>query len=263
LSSRPGAAYAVDQFRDPAAELERLQRQAAIFAATEEAALSLLGLPDSGKALDVGCGPGYVAARIHNARPALEITGVDRDPALVERARALMPALEAHADRLPFPAQHFDAAYARLVLRHVDRPEAALAEMFRVLKPGGRAIAIDSDDGALLLHPNPPAFARALAAREQTFQRRNADPFIGRRLPSLFREAGFVDLSVRPLVVDSVTVGLRPFAHIVLSPVADAIDLDLLDAEGTAAALRAIESWSNDAASFGIITLVALGGTHP
>jgi SAM-dependent methyltransferase len=255
------AAYAVEQFRDPAAELERLQQQAALLAVAEGAALQALGLPALGRVLDVGCGPGFVAARIRKAWPGLEIIGVDRDAAVLEKARQVMPVYEGSAERLPFPAEQFDCVYARLVLRHLGNPDAALGEMYRVLRPGGRAIVIDSDDGALVLHPRPADFDRALHAREKTFQRRGADPFIGRRLPALFGAAGFVDLTLRSLVVDSVSVGLGPFARIVLTPVADAIDSDLLDAAGVAAAVAAIDGWSRDEAAFGLTTVVALGGS--
>jgi ubiquinone/menaquinone biosynthesis C-methylase UbiE len=254
-------AYTIGQFRDPQQEVARLQQQAAILAAAEEEALTSLGMPARGRVLDVGCGPGFVAARIKQMRPELTVIGIDRDPAVVQRARAIIDVTEATADMLPFPDQHFDCVFARLVMRHVEAPETVMREMFRVLKAGGSAIVIDSDDGALVLHPWPDAFARALAAREQTFLRRHADPFIARRLPALFAAAGFVDLSLRPLVVDSVSVGLAPFARIVLSPVADAIDPDLLDAPGVEAAVGAIDEWSRDPAAFGMTTVVAVGGT--
>ncbi len=257
----PAPAYAVSQFRDPAAEIARLGQQAVILARAEEEALRALGFPEEGRVLDVGCGPGAVAARIGRARPALTLIGVDRDTALLGKARAILEVAAGSADSLPFPSNHFDAVYARLVVRHLERPEAALREMHRVVRPGGRVIVIDSDDGALMLDPCPDAFAHALAARELTFQRRGADPFIGRRLHRLFGSAGLGDVSLRSLVVDSVSVGLRPFARIVLAPVVDAIDSDLLDGAGVAAAEASIEAWASEPSSFGMTTVIALGGS--
>lgn len=254
-------AYAVNQFRDPAAELARLAQQATILAAKEEEALRGLGLPESGSVLDIGCGPGALAARLARTRPELTVVGIDRDRAMLEKARAVMPIAGGLAEQLPFPSSAFDAVLARLVVRHVARPEMVFAEMYRVLRPGGRAIVIDSDDDALVMHPRPDAFSRALVARETTFQRRGADPFIGRRLQSLLVAAGFGDLALRTLVVDSVNVGAGPFARIVLSPVVEGIDRDLLGADEVAAADTAIQAWVEDPSAFGMTTVVAMGGS--
>jgi arsenite methyltransferase len=255
-------AYAISQFRDPAAEIARLAQQAAILAATEEDVLRALGLPERGRALDVGCGPGFVAARIAKARPGLKIVGLDRDLDVLRKARTLVGGAGGRADRLPFADACFDAVLARLVLRHLPGPDAALAEMYRVLRPGGRAIVIDSDDGALVMHPPAPTFARALAAREATFRRAGADPFIGRRLPELFAAAGFVEPAFRPLVVDSASIGLAAFVRVVLSPIADAIDADLLDGAGVARAVAALEAWPRSPSAFGMTTIVAYGGSR-
>jgi SAM-dependent methyltransferase len=203
-----------------------------------------------------------VAARISAARPGLRVVGVDRDLGVLRKARAVVEVAGGTADRLPFPDACFDAAVARLVLRHLPDPGAALAEIHRVLRPGGRAIVIDSDDGALVMHPPAPAFLRALAARETTFRRVGADPFIGRRLPELFAAAGFVEPAFRPLVVDSASIGLAAFARVVLSPIADAIDADLLDGAGVESAVAALDAWACSPSAFGMTTVVAYGGTR-
>jgi ubiquinone/menaquinone biosynthesis C-methylase UbiE len=259
---RAQPAYAVHQFRDPAAEIVRLAQQAAIVASTEEEILRALGLPERGRALDVGCGPGFVAARMSRARPGLRIVGVDRDLGVLRKARTAVEVAGGTADRLPFPDASFDAAIARLLLRHLPDPAAALAEIHRVLRPGGRAIVIDTDDGALVMHPPSPAFVRALAAREATFRRAGADPFIGRRVPELFAAAGFVEPAFRPLVLDSTSLGLPAFVRVVLSPIADVIDADLLDGAGVESAVAALDAWASTPTAFGMTTVVAYGGTR-
>jgi SAM-dependent methyltransferase len=260
ISASP-VGYAVDQFRDSNAEIDRLQQQATLLADAEDETFSSLGLPDRGRVLDLGCGPGFVAARIRKRRPNLEIVGVDRDPAVLERARAHIEALEGQAERLPFASETFDCAYARLVLRHLPNPRAVLQEIRRVLRPRGRVIVLDTDDGALILHPSPPAFGRALAARQKTFQRRGADPFLARRLPALLRDAGFDEIALRTLVVDSVSVGPAAFARIVLSPIADAIDEDLLSLPEVDGARAAVEQWAREKESFGMTTVLVVGGS--
>jgi SAM-dependent methyltransferase len=256
----PPVAYAVDQFQSSTMELERLKQQAVLIAAAEEDAFRSLGLPDSGRVLDLGCGPGFVAARILGRRPRLDLVGLDRDPVVLGRARAHIRVVEADAEHLPFAPESFDCVYARLVLRHLPRPLRVLRDAHRVLRPGGRVIALDTDDGVLVLQPWPEAFGKALAARQETFRRRGADPFLGRRLPALLREAGFEEIGLRTLVVDSVSVGLGAFTRIVLSPIADAIDEDLLTRSETDASRLSMEKWAATDDAFGMTTVIVAGG---
>ncbi len=96
-------------------------------------------LPTSGTVLDVGCGEGQVARVASSA--GLRVLGVD--PALaqvaVARDRAGGPAyVQGSAAALPVPSGVVDAAVACLVFEHIDDVDAALAEVARVLRPGGR-----------------------------------------------------------------------------------------------------------------------------
>jgi SAM-dependent methyltransferase len=89
--------------------------------------------------LDIATGPGYVAAAA--ARRGASVTGVDFAPAMVQQARRLHPDLdfrEGDALHLPFEPATFDAAITSFGLLHFDQPERALAEMRRILRPGGR-----------------------------------------------------------------------------------------------------------------------------
>ena len=254
--------YSVGRFMDPGAEVVRLERQADFVADVEDQLLATLGLPMAGRLLDLGCGPGAVAARIRQRRPNLEVVGLDHDAGLLALARARLTPLRADAAVLPFAAQSFDAVHARLVLRHLPRAAAALAEIRRVLRPGGRLIVVDSDDGSLVLHPQPEELARALTAKHQTARRRGADPFIGRRLVELVDAAGFSALTVRAQVIDSGAVGRSTFAAVVLSPIAGAIDADLLPPADQEQAAAAIRRWTEEPGAFGMTTVVRVGGTR-
>jgi SAM-dependent methyltransferase len=255
--------YTVAQHRDPEAEIARLEQQARVAGAVEEAAFRALGFPERGRVLEIGCGPGFVAARLEASRPGLHVVGVDRDADVLRRAPPTLETVVADAERLPFADNHFAAAYARLVLRHLVRPEAALAELFRVIEPAGRVIVLDSDDGALVLHPLPTGFDRVLSARQETAQRRGADPFIGRRLCGLLRDAGFGDVRSHPIAVDSIMLGTKAFARIVLSPITDGVDEDLLPRDDVDAAARALDDWADQPGSFGMTTGVVIGAAKP
>ncbi|MEU0860551.1 class I SAM-dependent methyltransferase [Streptomyces griseofuscus] len=89
------------------------------------------------KVLDVGTGTG-TAARAARERDA-RVRAVDADPDMVARARLHGIAAEvAVLPELPFPDGEFDAVVGNFVLNHVGRPRAALTELRRVLRPGGR-----------------------------------------------------------------------------------------------------------------------------
>jgi SAM-dependent methyltransferase len=93
------------------------------------------------KVLDAACGEGYGSA-ILAAAGADSVTGVDVDPKVVEHARATHPADFAVADvaALPFGDDAFDLVVSFETIEHVPEPPAALAELARVLRPGGTLV---------------------------------------------------------------------------------------------------------------------------
>jgi SAM-dependent methyltransferase len=113
--------------------------------ATREQVRRLLVLSGSERALDVGTGAGALAIAL--APLVAEVVGVDVVPELLAEARTRSPAgvsyLEADATALPFPAACFDLVCCARVLHHVRRPELVLAEMNRVLAPGGTMLVVD------------------------------------------------------------------------------------------------------------------------
>jgi len=91
------------------------------------------------RVLDVGCGEGQVARRI--ARLGAAVVGVDPSPSQIReaRARAGGPSyVRARAEQLPCGDRSFDTVVVCLALEHVDPFEPAIAEIARVLEPGGR-----------------------------------------------------------------------------------------------------------------------------
>ncbi|MCU7724696.1 class I SAM-dependent methyltransferase [Actinoplanes sp. KI2] len=107
------------------------------------------------RVLDVGTGTGTVAA-LACARAA-KVTAVDAEPSMLAIAGRRAPDAETrHAilPHLPFPAGSFDAVVANFVINHVGDPEAAVREMRRVVRPGGRL--------AVTIWPYPPPPAQQL-----------------------------------------------------------------------------------------------------
>ncbi|GAA2447004.1 hypothetical protein GCM10010191_75260 [Actinomadura vinacea] len=91
------------------------------------------------KLLDVGTGPGVVPAEA--MRRGAEVAAVDADPEMAETAAGNVPGLDVRVavlPELPFDGETFDAVVGNFVINHVGDPGAALAELRRVLRPGGR-----------------------------------------------------------------------------------------------------------------------------
>ncbi len=89
--------------------------------------------------LEIGSGPGHVADQM--AKAGAIVTGVDFSSDMVEVAQRSYPEItfqQADAEQLPFEAGSFDAVVANFVVHHLARPELVVAEVNRVLKPGGR-----------------------------------------------------------------------------------------------------------------------------
>ena len=114
------------------------------FIAAMQLPIEWLNIPEGGVALDVGAGPGSITTSLaHAAGPDGLALGVDISEAMLARAvrSAAGPQvgfLRADAQKLPFRDSTFDAAISVAVLQLVPDPAAALSEIARVLKPGGR-----------------------------------------------------------------------------------------------------------------------------
>ena len=114
-------------------------------------AISIARLRPGERILDVATGSGDLArAMSRRVRPGGEVWLTDINRSMLERGRdrvldegLLAPAVQCDAERLPFPAAHFDCVTVAFGLRNMTHKAQALAEMTRVLKPGGRLVVLE------------------------------------------------------------------------------------------------------------------------
>ena len=103
--------------------------------------LDWLALPQGQRWLDVGCGSGAFTALLAERAAPAELHGIDRSPAMLAYARERLPhSVQLHegdAAALPFSDASFDAAVMPLGIVFLDEPLRAVAEMRRVVRPGG------------------------------------------------------------------------------------------------------------------------------
>ncbi|WP_214403017.1 class I SAM-dependent methyltransferase [Pseudonocardia lacus] len=108
------------------------------------------------RVLDIGCGTGNLLLALGARRPDLDLSGIDPDPKALARAtrKARRTGVDVHVDRgfadaLPHADASIDRVFSSLMLHHLDPPvkDATLAEVRRVLRPGGVLVLADFDGG--------------------------------------------------------------------------------------------------------------------
>jgi ubiquinone/menaquinone biosynthesis C-methylase UbiE len=97
------------------------------------------------RVLDIGCGKGRFARIVKERNPAAEVWGLDISEAMLKHVPEAVLTRAGSMTELPFEDASFDAAYATESLEHAVEIERAVAEMCRILTPGGRLVVIDKN----------------------------------------------------------------------------------------------------------------------
>ena len=179
LETRRSVWHPTDDGRDPADEA---------FKAVDRA------MTGDSRVLEVGCGTGVMAERI-NALPGVTLVAVDHSERFVELTAARgVDARQADICYLPFDDDTFDVVYAGWMLYHVRDLDRALAEVRRVLRPGGTFVAVTNGDDSLA-DLRREAGGRRVVTR---FSSENGEFTLGRRFSDVRRQ----DLETRAVFAD-------------------------------------------------------------
>ncbi|MFC9285746.1 methyltransferase domain-containing protein [Streptomyces sp. NPDC057052] len=218
---------AVDDAADPAPLIRALDvgKASPAMRGVGDEILRRLRLPEARAVLDLGCGLGTdalaMAARLpRNGR----VVGVDASRTMVAEATARAAGSDTRtaftvgsALAVPFPDASFDRCRAQALLQHIPNAPDVIGEIYRILRPGGRAVAFEFDLGTTVIdHPDRPTTRTILDyVTDSALQ-----GWIGRQLPRLYREAGFTDVTATPIPVPNdydlfMFTMRRPLAQIV------------------------------------------------
>lgn len=183
--------------------------------------LAALGLQPGEHVLDIGSGPGFLAREMARELgrqagpdgPDGSVTGVEPSQDMLSIARARPGEADSapvefrvgEAIALPCAAESFDVVTSTQVYEYVDDVPAALAEAWRVLRPGGRLLVLDTDWGSIVWRSSDhDRMRRVLRAWDGHL----ADPHLPRRLTGLLRDAGFA--VTRQAAIPLLNVGYDP-----------------------------------------------------
>jgi len=154
--------------------------------------------------LDCGCGPGTITLSLAQWASQGRVVGVDIGASQLETARrsALDRGLtnvefqRASVFELPFPDESFDVVFSQAMFCHIPNHATALAEIQRVLRPGGTVAIRDIINGALIVWPDGSLVREVQRIFRLGEERSGGNPDVGVALGTMLDAAGFEDVFI-------------------------------------------------------------------
>lgn len=181
------------------------------------------GYPGFGKVLDLATGTGDIAALLLRSYPESTVVGTDFSRNMLKEAKRRFPEeaiswQACDANHLPFHDDVFEAVTFGYLLRNVEDPLAVLREVYRVLRPGGRIVCLDTTPPARnLLYPfvrfyfrfGIPLLGRLIASDEEAYAYLTGstmDFFTADALADLFTQTGFADVGYKKFMLGTISI---------------------------------------------------------
>lgn len=162
--------------------------------------------PPGSTVLEAGCGVGAQTLLLAANSPQAQFVSVDISAESLALAAARVSGegftnvtfRQADICNLPFQAGIFDHVFVCFTLEHIPNPLLALANLMKVLRPGGTITVIEGDHGTAVFHPNTPAAHHVIDCLVELQRQAGGNAHIGRELEHLLADAGFMDVQVSP-----------------------------------------------------------------
>lgn len=251
------ASYRLEDL-DASAELPRLRAQVELLAPREFVFLRSLGLAASWTVADIGCGPGFFAEKLAaELLPEGQVIGVDVDATMIGVAQERtsgVPRLTFQlgtAQRIPLADNSVDLAYARFLFQHLSEPAPVLAEMQRIVRPGGLVAVGDTDDVGLAIHPAPDGFEAFLLASRTAQAARGGDRKVGRKLKGMLVQAGLTQVHATTQVMTSEDIGAEALLEIAVGFKAGVLKAPFADPEDVRTILDELRELSSGPGFYG------------
>ncbi len=202
------------------AELSRLKAQVELFWDNELKHYIEFGLGNNMAVAELGSGPGFITEKLLEKFQNLKITAVEIDPFLADYSKKYLTqknlnrfeVLQKSVMETGLMDNSFDFAIMRLVLEHLPDPVGAIREVFRILKPQGKAIFVDNDfEMHIVTYPHVFELRELYDAYCRSRFAEGGNPKIGRELPGLLQKGGFSQVNFEIISAHSEIAGDEKF----------------------------------------------------